>query len=226
MKRTWLFAAIPALVLTVVGQVAGGQVGSTGAPMIQVDFSNPDLSPTHWTLMIHPDGSGHFQSERRVAPAAESQGIDAPNVDRDVQVSAEFAGRVFQMAQAHRFFNFACESHMKVAFQGWKKLSYRGPGGAGSCTFNFSRDKEIQAMGESLVAVAETIVEGARLESLLQHDPLGLDHETEYLVEAAGDGRVQQIGAIRGILERLAGDDAVMERVRKRARMLLARADG
>jgi hypothetical protein len=54
----------------------------------------------------------------------------------------------------------------------------------------------------------------------------GLDHETEYLMEAAGDGRVQQIGAIRGILERLAGDEGVMERVRKRARLLLARAEG
>ena len=226
MKWGWLFAALSALLLTVAGQVAAGQVASAGAPVIQVDFSNPDLSPTHWTLMIHPDGSGHFRSERRVAPAAESHGIDAPNVDRDVQLSAEFAGRVFQMAQGHRFFQMECESHMKVAFQGWKKFSYSGPGGEGSCTFNFSRDKEIQAMGESLVAVAETIVEGARLENLLQHDPLGLDHETEYLVEAAGDRRVQQIGAIRGILERLAGDDAVMERVRKRARMLLARAEG
>ncbi|MGA2850902.1 MAG: hypothetical protein ABSE46_18030 [Terracidiphilus sp.] len=221
MKWAWLFAAVPALVLT-----ASGQVATTGAPVIQVDFSNPDLSPSHWTLIIHPDGSGHFQSERNVAPATRSQGIEAPNVDRDVQVSAEFAGRVFQMAQSHRLFQMECESHMKVAFQGWKKLSYRGPGGEGSCEFNFSRDKEIEALGESLVAVAETIVEGARLETLLQHDPLGLDHETEYLVEAAGDGRVQQICAIRGILERLASDDAVMERVRKRARMLLARAEG
>jgi hypothetical protein len=130
------------------------------------------------------------------------------------------------MAQTHKFFQIECESHMKVAFQGMKQLSYRGPDGTGSCQFNFSRDKEIQALGESLVAVAETIVEGARLETLLQHDPLGLDHETEYLVEAAGDGRVQQIGAIRGILERLADDDAVMERVRKRVRMLLARSEG
>jgi hypothetical protein len=31
---------------------------------------------------------------------------------------------------------------------------------------------------------------------------------------------------IRGILERLAGDESVMERVRKRARSLLARAQG
>jgi hypothetical protein len=73
--------------------------------------------------------------------------------------------------------------------------------------------------------VAGTIVEGARLEALLQHDPLGLDRETEYLVEAAGDGRAQQIGAIRGILQRLAEDESVMERVRRRARVLLAKSD-
>jgi hypothetical protein len=61
---------------------------------------------------------------------------------------------------------------------------------------------------------------------LLQHDRLGLDREMEYLVEAAGEGHVQQICAIRGILERLAEDPAVLERVRKRARELLARAEG
>jgi hypothetical protein len=43
----------------------------------------------------------------------------------------------------------------------------------------------------------------------------------EFLAEAAGDGRAQQLCAIRGILERLAQDDSVLERVRKRARMLL-----
>jgi hypothetical protein len=115
---------------------------------------------------------------------------------------------------------------MKVAFQGWKKLSYRGPDGAGSCTFNYAKEKDVQELGESLVAVAEAIEEGARLEVLLQHDPLGLDKEMEYLTEAAGDGRVQQVETIRGILERLAGDEEVMDRVRKRARELLAKAQG
>jgi hypothetical protein len=113
-----------------------------------------------------------------------------------------------------------------VAFQGWKKLSYSGPEGQGGCEFNYSKDKDIQSLGDALVAVAGTILEGARLEMLRQHDPLGLDQETEYLVEAVGDGRAQQLCAIRGILERLAGDEGVMERVRKRARELLARAQG
>jgi hypothetical protein len=114
---------------------------------------------------------------------------------------------------------------MKVAFQGTKKLTYNGPEGEGSCEFNYSKDTEIQALGDSMVAVATTIIEGARLETLLQHDPLGLDAEIQNVQEAAGDGRAQQICSIRDILERLSQDPAVMERVRRRAKALLAHAD-
>jgi len=64
-------------------------------------------------------------------------------------------------------------------------------------------------------------VEGARMESLLQHDRMGLDAEMEFLVEAVGDGRAQQVCVIRELLERLVQDDTVLDRVRKRARMLL-----
>ncbi len=145
-----------------------------------------------------------------------------PAVDRDIQVSTAYADHVFDSARRHRWFNEPCESHLKVAFQGWKTLTYAGPQGKGSCTFNYSKDKEIQSLGDSLVGVAETILEGARLEMLLQHDKLGLDAEMEYLTEAAGDGRAQQICAIRDTLERLVQDDAVLDRVRRRARMLLA----
>ena len=195
-------------------------------PLLELDYSNPGLAPSHWVLTLSPDGSGHFRSELGNAPIDSSQGFQPPNVDRDIKVSAEFAARVFETVHQHGNFNSGCESHMKVAFQGWKKLSYSGPDGAGACTFNYSKDKQIQNLGESLVAVAATILEGARLESLLQHDRLGLDKEMEFLTEAAGDGRVQQICAIRGILERLADDEQVMERVRKRARVLLARTEG
>jgi hypothetical protein len=45
----------------------------------------------------------------------------------------------------------------------------------------------------------------------------------EFLTEAVQDGRAQQVCAIRDILERLAQDDDVLERVRKRARALLDR---
>lgn len=216
-------AARLALALAALAMPAWGQVGGA---VVEATYSNPGTSPSQWTLILHPDGRGHFQSERGSAPIPGLQTADVPSVDRDIKVSEAFAGRVFAVASHHKWFSENCESHLKVAFQGWKKLSYRGPDGQGTCVFNYSKDKEIQALGDSLVAVAGTIEEGARLEMLLQHDRLGLDRETEYLVEAVGDGRVQQIGTIREILERLAEDDGVMDRVRKRAKILLAKEGG
>jgi hypothetical protein len=203
---------------------SGAGTAQTKGPVIRVDFSNPELNPGEWTLTLHPDGSGHFSSQMGAASGAENE-IEAPNVNRDVQLTPAFAGHVFDEAQHHNWFNEGCESHLKVAFQGWKTLAYQGPQGSGTCTFNFSKDKDIQALGDSLEAVAETILEGARLETLLEHDRLGLDKEMEFLVDAADNGRAQQICTIRGILVRLAEDDEVLERVRKRARLLLAQAD-
>ena len=192
--------------------------------LIQIQYTNPGLIPAQWTLVLHPDGSAHFTSERGNAPREHPGGIEAPNQNIDVQLSAEFAHHVFQIAQRKRLFREQCESHLKVAFQGTKTLTYEGPDGQGSCAFNYSKDADIQSLGDSLVSGATPLIEGARLEMLLQHDPLGLDKETEELVEMAADGRVRQIGSIRGILERLAGDDDVLERVRKRAQTLLDEA--
>jgi hypothetical protein len=192
--------------------------------VLWVDFFNPGLNPSRWTLELHPDGSGHFRSERGNAPQ-DLRLIEPPDINRGIQLSAKFAEHAFQVAHHKKLFNLGCESHLKVAFQGTKKLAYTGPDGEGSCEFNFSRDNEIQSLGDSLVAVATTLIEGARLETLLQHDPLGLDKEIQDVQEAAGDGRAQQISSIRDILERLSENPAVMERVRKRARALLAHAD-
>lgn len=191
---------------------------------VEIQYNNPALIPARWTLVLHPDGSGHFTTQRGDAPRAERGGVEPPNQNVDVHLSADFTRHVFEVAEHKKRFNASCESHMNVAFQGTKTLSYAGPDGSGSCAFNYSKDADIQSLSDSLVSVATTLIEGARLEMLLRHDPLGLDKETEELMEMAADGRVQQIGSIRDILEQLAGDDEVMERVRKRAQTLLGEA--
>jgi len=201
------------------------RAGAATGPIFQADFSNPAASPAHWTLTLKPDGTGHFRSERGNAPSSDPPVLEAPDLDRDVKVSEEFARHVFHEAHEHSGQSKDCESHMKVAFQGWKKLTYLGPEGEWTCEFNYSRDRQIQELGESLLAVASTILEGARLEALLLHDRLGLDREMEFISEASGDGRMAELGVIRGVLKRLADDDEVMERVRKRAGLLLAKAD-
>jgi hypothetical protein len=218
MKFGGLRVVVVGLAVLAGGVCAHGQ----GDAVFEIDFSNPGLVPARWTLEFHPDGSGHFRTQRGTAP---EDGIEPPNIDKDIQLSAPFAEHVFQLSERKNLFHRGCESHVKVAFQGTKKFTYTGPAGQGSCEFNYAKDPEIQHLGDSLVSVATTLITGARLQSLLLHDRLGLDKETEELVESAADGRAQQIGSIRDILERLADDPAVLERVKRRARMLLTKAD-
>jgi hypothetical protein len=215
MRRELLAVAVAVLALPACGQ--------SGAEL-RIDFSNPGVVPAQWALTLHPDGSGHFHSVRGAAPEQDPPAMETPDIDRDVHVSEQFAQRVFQTVQDHTIRSGNCESHMKVAFQGWKKVTYSGPEGQWSCEFNYSRDKQVQELGDSLLAVSASIQEGARLEMLLQHDRLGLDKEMEFISDATADGRLVQICTIRGILERLADDPEVMERVRKRAKTLLAKA--
>jgi hypothetical protein len=193
--------------------------------MLRMDFSNPSLAPAQWTLEVHPDGTGHFHAEGGARTSGDMETLQPTKIDRDVKLSPAFAGRIFQKVRQKGFLSAECESHLKVAFQGSKKITYSGPDGQSSCQFNYAKDKEVQQLGDSLVAVGSTIIEGARLEMLLQHDPLGLDKAIEYVLEASDDGRLQQICTIRGILEKLQDDPHVMERVRKRATMLLTRAN-
>ena len=211
MKALWLIVFL----LTPATMVRGAQESS-----LRLDFSNPDLVPARWTLVVHPDGSGHFHAERGDAQGADSATIEPVVIDRDVQLSGTFAGQLFQILRHHPLQAGQCESRSKVAFQGWKKLEYSGPNGVGACEFNFAKDREIGAVADSLIAVAATLIEGARLEMILVHDPLGLDKEMDYLTEAAGDGRLLQIRTIRNILLRLGDDSTVMERVRRRAEKL------
>jgi hypothetical protein len=124
MRPIWL-----ALATLAIGLPAWADAG----PSLELDYSNPGLTPAHWVLTLHTDGSGHFRSERGDAQVDPSQGFEPADIDRDVQVSAEFASRVFATVHQEKNLNMDCESHMKVAFQGWKKLTSRGADGTGSC---------------------------------------------------------------------------------------------
>ena len=118
-----------------------------------MDYSNPGLTPPRWTLTLHPDGSGHFHSERGNAPADSAESgdlprLEAPGQERDVRVSATVCraglsvGAPTQMVQRG-----VREPHEGGLPGNWKKLSYAGPEGQGSCEYNYSKEKEIQAAG-------------------------------------------------------------------------------
>ena len=211
---------LPVAALVSYSPLAFAQQGA----LFQVEFTNPQLVPAHWQLTLHEDGSGQFDAEGGQPSGLEATQISSGDVHRAVQLSPAFTAQVFSLARQRKLFNYPCESHMKVAFQGTKKLSYTGPEGSGSCEFNYSKDKEIEALGNSLLSVETTILSGARMEKLLLHDRLGLDQELDYLTGEVHNGDATEIGVIRETLTRIASDDQVMERAQRKARLLLAQA--
>jgi len=190
----------------------------------QMEFTDARENPAHWLLKLAPDGSGTFDAESGSQVDGQEKKIEAGDVHRQIQLSAPLTERVFATARAKKFFAFPCESHLKVAFQGTKRFAYSGPEGSGSCEFNYSKDKEIEELQNTMLAVETTIMSGARMEKLLQHDRLGLDEELESLTAWAHDGTAQEMGAIRETLTRIATDEEVMDRARKKARLLLTQA--
>ena len=195
-----------------------------GQATVTLEFTNENLQPSHWVLTIHSDGSGQYDSFPSEAVGTESNRVREVAVHRPLHLSQRFVERVFATARQRRLFNFQCESRLKVAFQGEKRLSYSGPDGSGSCEYNYSKDSQIQALGESLIAVESTIEFGERLEVLEQHDRLGMDREMSALYEGSQNGSALEVGVIQETLERIVSDEQVLERVRRKARLLLVEA--
>ncbi len=174
-------------------------------------FDNPALVPPHYGIAVHEDGSAEYSQ-----PAMEG----VPPLTRPMTVNDGIRKQVFAVARKNHFTK-PCDMKQKTAFTGTKTLAYAGPDGAGSCTFNYSGDGQIEATAGQLIAVANTLDEGRKLESLLAHDKLGLDAEMETLAGEQADGRALDLENIAPVLRAISSDEEVLNRPRMRAQALL-----
>jgi len=197
---------------------------------IVFQFDDPQLQPSSYSIQIHEDGSGRYKS----TPAAPTPGATVPSdsaddiltsqpQDREIKIGDPLRSELFAAARSHHFFAMTCEAPKNhVAFTGKKTLTYSGPDGQGSCTYNYSRDDQLNRIAEDLEAVAFTLEEGQRLALQHEHSRLALDAELETLQDSAKGGRALEIENIAPQLQAIVDDESVMLRARKRARALLA----
>ncbi|MGH9585929.1 MAG: hypothetical protein ACRD3F_03185 [Acidobacteriaceae bacterium] len=204
---------------------AGTAVPATAQPSpakAQISFTveQPQVEPAAYSLEIYEDGSGSY----RASYTASATGNSAPEpVERAVQIHDPLLAKMFLDARAHRYFGFDCEArHSHVAFTGKKTLAYTGPDGAGSCTFNYSKEQWLDQLARSLQSVAYTLEEGVRLKREQRYDKLSLDNELTSLQEAVQNGQALEIENIRPELQSIVRDAAVMNRARGRAYRLMA----
>jgi len=203
---------------------AGPQLAAQDASQAQIRFSyeNPKLQPPKYALTVTEDGSGHFRSEGH-GPASDDPGsVPSEPQDRPIHISKAMREAMFVSARKSKLFAFACDDGAKnIAFQGTKTLQYEGPEGQGSCTYNWSKNAQINKLTDQFEAMATTLEEGSRLQRQYEHGRLTLDAEIEALEQMVHEGRAIEVENIAPILQKLANDEAILQRVQRRARALL-----
>ncbi len=189
---------------------------------IRFTFENPKLQPAKYVLIVQENGSGHYSSEPGTAPPGDDQVWPTRPQDRQIEISKATRDALFSAARQAKYFAKSCEDGgAKIAFQGKKTLEYEGPGGPGSCTYNWSPNKYIQLITATCEGIALTLEEGRRLEVQHEHARLSLDPELETLDRLAKEGGALELGNIAAVLSAVAADDAVLQRARSRALALL-----
>jgi hypothetical protein len=232
----WIFSGVVGLGLVAhdaMGQpVAASQQTAALQGQVSFQFERVGLAVPRYTIEIREDGKGRYQAdESEAAPNQASSSSSAvryvggKHIDRAMTVSAATAAKIFKMARSLDYFNAACASKAKnIADTGKKTLSYIGTDGKGSCVYNYSENKSVSALTDMFIAMAFTMDEGRRLEFFHRYDRLGLDAEMTALAHEAQQGRAVELGTIAQTLDAIAGDMALMQRVRLRAARMLEQA--
>src|SRR5580704_4428251 len=223
--RSMAWAVLPFIFLPG-GAPARAQAGTTA--QIRFTYENPKLQPHKYVLTVGEDGTGHFRSQ--AGPAiSDGQGVAAESpvesLDRPIHISKAVRESMFASARKNKLFAIACDDGGKnIAFQGTKTLAYEGPEGQGSCTYNWSKLSQIEKLTDQFEAIATTLDEGSKLQRQYEHGRLSLDTELELLDQMVREGRAIEVENIAPLLRTIAGDDAVLHRVQRRARALLQAA--
>jgi hypothetical protein len=206
------------LLLVMAGRMHAAQGGDTA--QIRFTYENPKLQPPKYVITVAEDGSGHFKSE--AGGPTDGQSMTSEAQDRPIHISKSLRESMFATARKNKRFAISCDDGGKnIAFQGNKTLEYAGPEGKGSCMYNWSKNAQIDKLSDQFEAIAATLDEGGKLQRQYEHGRLSLDTEIELLEQMAHDGRAIEIENIAPILQTLAGDEAVLQRVQRRARALL-----
>jgi hypothetical protein len=198
-------------------------------PHVNFSFERKGLAVPKYQLTINKDTTGVYEGQ--VVQHASGAGVSAQmppqEFHRQINISGATVARIFKLADQLDHFNKTCASKAKnIADSGTKTLTYSGPDGTGSCTYNYSELKDVQALTDIFQAIAETMDQGRELDHLHRYDRLGLDAALKSLSEELAGGRALEIGTIATSLHSIATDPEVMERVRTRASAMLAQTNG
>jgi hypothetical protein len=183
-------------------------------PTVTFTRNWPEVQPPIFSITVQVSGAAQYKSQT-------TTNDDQPYVRKFV-LSAADRQRVFDLAARLNFFSgeFDFKQH-KVAQTGAKTLAYRDPAHHSQTSYNWSTNKDIEELTALFTGISNTLESGRKLQTLMQHDKLGLYQELNAMVESEQYGELQELHLISPTLEEIASNPAYMDIARQKARSLL-----
>lgn len=192
---------------------------------VMFSFERPGLQVPRYHLEISENGLGSYGGEELPFSVDNSDTPPSPLPfdSKRFYVSPGTVTKIYALARSLNQFTIPCASMAKnIADTGKKTLIYiHLPDVRNSCTYNYTDNKDVQAITGIFQNIAETLDEGRKLDYLHRYDRLGLDAELVSFSREVADGHAIELQTIAETLSSLAGDPEVMQRVRTRASALL-----
>ncbi|HWR13647.1 MAG TPA: hypothetical protein VN577_02375 [Terriglobales bacterium] len=218
--RKSLLILIVALCQVLVAQMPAPVPGTDNtdtAPEITFTLNWPQAITPYYSISISSTGKASYQSSSK--PSGEGD----PYMLKFV-ASEPTRTKLFDLAKQVNYFkgDFNYKKG-KLAFTGDKTLAFKDNHQRQQTSYVWSSNLQIQQITSIFQGISETIERGRSLAEKYRFDKLGVDSELKKMEEAAGDGRLEEIGAIQPILSRIAKDTSMMNITRRRAEALLAK---
>ena len=170
-----------------------------------------------YSIQVQADGKTHFKGTPN-----SSQGGDSDPVQDDFTMSEANRQKIFDSARKLNYFQGDCDSHLKhIAQTGAKTLAYKSAQVQGSCTYNYSQNRDVQQLTQLFLGLAITLDYGHKLAWQYRFDKLGMDQCLRELESAQADHQIEELSAIEPILRKIADDTSLMHISRQSAQRLL-----
>lgn len=166
-------------------------------PTVSFAFERPGLPVPRYTLTVNDQGLVDYAGDQVAsASGVANAGAEPQHFQQRAVLSATTTHRIFALAHGLHSFDFPCASKAKnIADTGKKTLTYTEAGKttpAGSCTYNYTESKDVQALTDILLGITETMDQGRELDRLHRYDRLGLDAAMIFLTQEVKDGRAHR----------------------------------
>ena len=205
------------LALAVIAGTAMSQQAPNSAGLVTFTLDFPESDPTHYSIAVDNTGHAIYECTAKVPENSEEQTYRS-----EFNLSAVNRERIFEWAKRAKYFSGKIDSgNQKLAFTGWKILSYQDGQRSFTARYNFSLLEPVRQLTGLFQNMAGTLDYGRRLAYYHRYQKLALDEELKRMEMQARNDELSEIQGVAPVLQEIVKDTSVINGVRARAKALI-----